>query len=187
MLHRLTVFRPRSWLHVPLSLLMMVAAAPAESPPAEISARIEQAVLGIISYTRWPQGPISPRLCVVGQPAHADAFFTRPMQLGDGAVTATRRAVQADHFGDECDVVYEGALAPAERLLLRRQLIGHPILTVTDSDPQCSGGSMFCLDMAGAESGGQVLFAVNLDSVARSGVQVNPHVLLLGRRRKSPS
>jgi hypothetical protein len=42
---------------------------------------------------------------------------------------------------------------------------------------------MFCLNLAagGATAG----FAVNLDSVARSGVAVNPRVLLLGRRRNA--
>jgi hypothetical protein len=135
-----------------------------------------------MSFTRWPEPMTSVRLCVVGQPGYAGALFGAPMQFGDTPVAVSRRAVQGSDIGAHCDAIYAGALDDTEREALYRQVVGHPVLTMTEDDPQCSGHSMFCLDTAGASA--QVGFGVNLDSVARSGVAVNPRVLLLGRRRK---
>jgi hypothetical protein len=164
-------------------LLLALLPAHAEVGSDEISAGVRQAVLGIMSFTRWPAPITRVRLCVVGQPGYAGALFGTPMQFGDTPVAVSRRAVQSGDLGGQCDAVYAGAMADAERETLHRQLLGHPVLTMTEDDPQCSGHSMFCLDTAGA--GAHVGFGVNLDSVARSGVAVNPRVLLLGRRRKS--
>jgi hypothetical protein len=159
--------------------------ASAEVPSDELSAGVRHAVLGIMSYTKWPGNPARVRLCVVGQPGYAQTLFAEPMQFRDTPVAVDRRAVSAGSLGEQCDAVYAGAMAAPERDELHRQLTGHAVLTITEDDPQCSGRSMFCLDIA--RGGAQVGFAVNLDSVARSGVAVNPRVLLLGRRRKPPS
>ncbi len=164
----------------------MAAAAPANPPPDGIDMRVEQAVLGIVSYTRWPQGPIRPRLCVLGEPAYAGALLAGPGPL-DGGVTVSRDGPGDAGLAARCDAVYEGTLTPSLKQSVRQLLGGHPTLTIAENDPECSGGSMFCLDIAAARAGGQVLFSVNLDSVARGGVQINPRVLLLGRRRKAPS
>jgi len=162
--------------------MLTLLPAHAEVRSDEISAGVRQAVLGIMSFTRWPAPMTTVRLCVVGQPGYADALFGAPMQFGDTPVAVSRRAVQGSELGEKCDAVYTGALADPERETLHHELLGHPVLTMTEDDPQCSGHSMFCLDTAGA--GASVAFGVNLDSVARSGVAVNPRVLLLGRRRK---
>lgn len=165
-----------------LLLQILIVSAAADQPPADISFGVRRAVMGIISYTRWPNKRATQRLCVVGQPLHAGALFS-PTQIGDTPLVVTRRALQVGDVGDECDTVYTGALTGTETDALHRQIAGHPVLTITENDPSCSGPSMFCLDTAG--KGGNVFFAVNLDSVARSGVLVNPRVLLLGRRKNT--
>ncbi len=176
--------RPRSTVWRAWVLLQLfIVSAVADQPSADISTGVRQAVLGIISYTRWPKKPAAQRLCLVGQPSHAGALFDAPMQVGGSPVIVTRHALQSDRIGDECDTVYSGALTGLETDALHRQIAGHPVLTISEDDKSCSGASMFCLDTTGA--GGKVFFAVNLDSVARSGVLVNPRVLLLGRRRKA--
>jgi hypothetical protein len=180
-LNRLTLWQRALVFHA--SLLLALLPAHAAIPSDDIAAGVRQAVLGIMSFTRWPTPTSKVRLCVVGQPGYAGALFGTPMRFGDTPVAVSRRAVQGGDLGEQCDAIYAGAMADPERETLRRQLRGHPVLTMTEDDPQCSGHSMFCLDTAGA--GAQVGFAVNLDSVARSGVAVNPRVLLLGRRRKS--
>jgi len=162
---------------------MLIVSAAADQPPADISLGVRQAVLGIISYTRWPQKPATQRLCIVGEPAHAGALFDGPMRIGGTPLLVTRNALEAGQLGQACDTVLAGALTRYESDTLHRQVAGHPVLTITEDDPTCSGTSMFCLDTTGP--GQQVFFAVNLDSVARSGVLVNPRVLLLGRRKKT--
>ncbi len=177
--------RPRKTLTRACILLQIfILSAAADQSPADLASGVRQAVLGIISYTRWPRQVAAQRLCVVGQPGYAGALFGKPMQTGGTPVLVTRNALATDQIGEDCDTVYAGALSGPEAAALHRQIAGHPVLTITESDPSCSGTFMFCLDTSGA--GGKVFFAVNLDSVARSGVLVNPRVLLLGRRKKTP-
>jgi hypothetical protein len=161
---------------------MALVPALAEVPPHDVAAGVRQAVLGIMSYTRWPTSLSRVRLCVVGEPVFAAALFDPPMQFGGTTIAIGRRAVQAGDLGTQCDAVYVGAMAAAEGEALHHELLGHPVLTITEDDPHCSGPNMFCLTTHGLPVG----FSVNLDSVARSGVAVNPRVLLLGRRRAHP-
>jgi hypothetical protein len=182
MVHRSTLLRRSRLLDISVCLVIVFVPALAQAPVSDISAAVKQAVLGIMSYTRWPERPSSLRLCVTGQPRYAASLLAGPVRLGDVPVNVSREALGSGQLGARCDAVYAGGTNASEWQLLRLQLAGHPILTITEDDPQCSAGSMFCLDTAGPDA--QVGFAVNLDSVARSGVQVNPRVLLLGRRRK---
>jgi hypothetical protein len=164
-------------------LQLVMVSAVADPPQPDVSISVRQAVLGIISYTRWPKHLAAQHLCVVGQPSHAGALAAGPTQIGGIPLIVSHTALPADDIGQACDTVYAGALTESETDMLHRELSGHPVLTITENDPSCSGPSMFCLDTNGA--GGSVFFAVNLDSVARSGVLVNPRVLLLGRRKKT--
>ena len=81
----------------------------------------------------------------------------------------------------ECDAVYIGKLTADERSRLFASLTGHPVLSISEGDDQCTVGSLFCLRV-GDE---QVSFEVNLDSVARSGVRIHPSVLQLSRRKSA--
>ena len=179
----LTLLRCMPVLCALLSLPTLPSTALADTSPGDISSGVRKAVLGIISFTRWPVKPVTLRLCVVGQASFADALFDAPMQVGPTPVVVSRGTLRAGHAGEQCDAVYSGSLSAPDRVALRVQLAGHPVLTIAEDDRQCSDSSMFCLDTTAA--GGEVLFAVNLDSVARSGVEVNPRVLLLGRRKRS--
>lgn len=163
-------------------LHMFTPSARADPPPQDVAAGVRQTVLGIISYTRWPEKPAMQRLCIVGQPSHAGALLAGPIQLGGTELAVTRNALQGGDIGRNCDTVYAGTLGEDETTTLRRQIAGHPVLTIAEDDPSCSSLIMFCLDTNG--TGPDVAFVVNLDSVARSGVMVNPRVLLLGRRKK---
>ncbi len=166
-----------------LSCLMAWEPARADAPNSDVAAGVRQAVIGILSYTRWPQPTPALRLCVVGHPDYAAALFGGAMQIGKAPVTVSQNAAGASDIGTRCDAVYSGQMPQAEQQHLRQLLSGHPVLTITEDDPPCSGSNMFCLDLAaGSATAG---FSVNLDSVARSGVAVNPRVLLLGRRRKA--
>jgi hypothetical protein len=82
----------------------------------------------------------------------------------------------------QCDGVYAGMLDDAAWRQLRARLESQPLLSISERQELCLIGCMFCLDVR--ENG--VAFETNLDSVARSGVRVNPRVLQLARRKGAP-
>ncbi|HII3200232.1 TPA: YfiR family protein, partial [Enterobacter kobei] len=53
-------------------------------------------------------------------------------------------------------------------------------LLISEQNPECVIGSAFCLII----ERGQVRFSVNLDALSRSGVRVNPDVLMLARNKQ---
>ena len=165
-----------------LCLLTSFAFALPQTPADRADQRakaVTQVVLGILGYARWPEEPAQLRLCVVGPTEYTDDLLKGTTQ-GTGRPVVVRRLL-ADNptiVGD-CDSVYIGKLSNEERTQLFASLIGHPVLSISEGDDQCTVGSLFCLRV----SDNQVSFEVNLDSVARSGVRIHPSVLQLSRRR----
>jgi hypothetical protein len=149
---------------------------------AQLAASVDEVVLGILSYVRWPQEPPTLNLCVVGPTEYADNLLRGLVQANGRRVDAQRRAVGDAQLGGECNAVYLGVLGDAERQQVFQALSGHPVLSISERDASCSVGSMFCLDIRKPH----ISFAVNLDSVARSGVRVHPSVLKLAKRRLGP-
>jgi hypothetical protein len=142
---------------------------------------VRQVVMDIISFTRWPGPPPALRLCVIGQAEFAGPLFAPDVRVGPVPVTSRRRAAGDSDLGAQCDVVYEGPLPANERTEVIRNITGYPVLTIGESAPGCVETTMFCLKAGGA----QVPFSTNLDAISRSGVRLNPRVLLLGRRESA--
>lgn len=140
---------------------------------------VTQVVLGILSYARWPVEPTQLRLCIVGPTEYTDDLVKGTTQATGRPVTVRRLLADNPSIVGECDAVYLGKLTGEERSRLFTSLTGHPVLSISESDDQCTVGSLFCLRV-GDE---QVSFEVNLDSVARSGVRIHPNVLQLSRRK----
>ncbi|HEY9347957.1 MAG TPA: YfiR family protein, partial [Inquilinus sp.] len=128
-----------------------------------------------------PVEPPQLRLCVIGPADHADDLLTGATQASGRPVRAVRLGPSASP-GETCDIVYLGRLGDAERRQVFTRLVGHAVLSISEQDVSCTVGSMFCLQVRST----QVSFQINLDSVARSGVRVNPKVLQLGRRKEMP-
>ena len=165
-----------------LCLLSSVVFAQPQTPPGMADQRaksVTQVVLGILSYARWPVEPAQLRLCVVGPTEYTDDLVKGTTQATGRPVVVRRLLADNPAIVSECDAVYIGKLTADERSRLFASLIGHPVLSISEADDQCTVGSLFCLRV-GDE---QVSFEVNLDSVARSGVRIHPSVLQLSRRR----
>lgn len=165
-------------------LLMLTGSAFAQpQPPAGMADQrakaVTQVVLGILSYARWPVEPAQLRLCLVGPTEYTDDLVKGTTQATGRPVTVKRLLADNPSIASDCDAVYIGKLTGEERARLFSALIGHPVLSISESDDQCTVGSLFCLRV-GDE---QVSFEVNLDSVARSGVRIHPSVLQLSRRK----
>ena len=170
----------RAWLLALAGLCVCLAAVQAQEVEAdERSQAVAQKVFGIVGYTRWPQEPALVRLCVLGPTEYADELL-KGGRLHSGRVVQVRRMRLDDPLLPvECDGVYAGAVSDSEWRELLGRLVGRPLLSISERKTLCSIGVMFCLDVLGSS----VAFEVNLDSVARSGVRVNPRVLLLARRK----
>lgn len=144
---------------------------------------VTQVVLGILSYARWPVEPAQLRLCVVGPTEYTDDLVKGTTQATGRPVAVRRLLADNPSIVGECDAVYIGKLTTDERSRLFASLTGRPVLSISESDDQCTVGSLFCLRV----SDEQVSFEVNLDSVARSGVRIHPSVLQLSRRKPAAS
>ncbi|HWH89029.1 MAG TPA: YfiR family protein [Pseudomonas sp.] len=173
---------PHALLVVLLWLLTGIAIAQAQTAtePAEQRAKsVTQVVLGILSYARWPVELGQLRLCIVGPTEYTDDLVKGTTQATGRPVTVRRLLADNPAIVSECDAVYIGKLTADERARLFASLIGHPVLSISEADNQCTVGSLFCLRVGDD----QVSFEVNLDSVARSGVRIHPSVLQLSRRK----
>jgi hypothetical protein len=145
----------------------------------EKSQAVAKTVLGILGYTRWPSASQTVRLCVVGPTEYADELLKGGVLPGERRVQVRRMRLDDAGLLSQCDGVYAGMLDDAAWRQLRERLESQPLLSISERQELCLIGCMFCLDVR--ESG--VAFETNLDSVARSGVRVNPRVLQLARRK----
>jgi YfiR/HmsC-like len=171
------------------SILMSISAisSRAQEPapdasPARLDTAVQQVVLGIISFTHWPQPRTPVRLCAIGSTRFALDGIDKLASPSGPAVAARQASASDPALGTACDALYIGTLSDAERQQVDANRAGHPLLTITESDSTCTLGAMFCL----TTDKNRVAFDMNLDSVARSGVRVSPKVLELARKRSTP-
>lgn len=142
---------------------------------------VAQVVKGIISYVRWPDARDETRLCVVAPTQYADGLLRNEDGTTQRSLKLTVvRVLVSDLISGsapDCASVYIGKLDLVDENALLQKLIGRPILTISEEAAECNNGSLFCLRISDERVG----FEVNLDSVARSGLRVNPQVLKLGK------
>ncbi len=146
-----------------------------ENSAEGITRGVNRILGGIISYARWPAAsPTAPRnLCLVGAPRLADRIA--PVVPGSQAVTV-RRTTAAGATGGSCDIIFLGRMPVADRQRLIGWVRGRAVLTITDDDPDCSFGAMFCLSGRTSKIG----FSVNLDAIGRGPLRIDPRVLKIG-------
>lgn len=158
--------------------LSSLSRASGTEPLARSTVAVTQTVLGILSYARWPNDPSELRLCVLADAAYAGGLLTGTLQSAGRPIRAQRVAIESETLS-ACHVVYVGRISTADHRRIFARLAGLPVLSISEDDPSCSVGSMFCLRVEDV----QVSFQVNLDQIARSGLRIHPNVLRLGQRR----
>lgn len=141
-----------------------------------MSAAINRMVGGIVSYVSWPGRPEASALtlCQIGTPRLAGHID--PEMTGRHLVSVRRTTAGAAIAGDGCDILFLGRVSAADRLKLIEWVRHRPVLTITDDDPACLYGAMFCL----ASQPDGLSFLVNLDAIGRSTLRVDPRVLKIG-------
>ncbi|BDT69630.1 hypothetical protein os1_38210 [Comamonadaceae bacterium OS-1] len=160
-----------------LALAQQGAAAP---PVAVERVGVTETLLGILSYARWPIETSPLRVCVAGRSTHTDPWLKNGLAaLAQRPIVVQALAPNNDApIAAQCDALYLGTLDDATSRRIFSNVVGYPVLTVSERVPPCAAGAMVCLD---ASNPNGVQFEINLDAVARSGVRVNPQVLRLGR------
>lgn len=155
--------------------------AAAQQVDQAIATRVRTIVSGIVSYTRWPQLQGPPKLCIFSSSPYTATLMHE--NSNPGTIPYHPFVVNSAHEAliSECDGIYFGKESPQQQLQLIEQYQPRPLLLIAEQNVQCTIGSAFCLNINSA----QVSFSVNLDSLTRSGVRVNPDVLLLARPRNN--
>ncbi|HEV7341119.1 MAG TPA: YfiR family protein [Sphingopyxis sp.] len=138
---------------------------------------VNRMVGGIVSYARWPDGAAGSArvMCVVGTPRLTNRMA--PDVPGAGSVLVRRLSAAAVMGRSDCDILFLGRMAVADRRQLIAWVRGRPILTITDDDAACMYGAMFCLSSRAAS----LSFSVNLDAIGRGPLRIDPRVLSIGR------
>lgn len=131
---------------------------------------------GIISYARWPDGRRATRsMCVIGTPRLTERLA--PIVPGGPVVTVRHLSAVAAMGSPPCDILFLGRMPVADRQRLIGWVRGRAVLTITDDDPGCAFGAMFCL--AARPAG--LSFSVNLDAIGRGPLRIDPRVLKIGQ------
>ena len=154
------------------------------SPAAQAASKedeVAQKVFAIISYSKW-ETPQPVQLCITGNSKFSDAIEAAGQAAYWPRVTVSKQHYDAKLLAGQCDVIFFGNITPAQQQNVIAARQNRPLLTITDSNADCEIGSSFCLEPENSP----VSFKVNLDSLTRSGIYVNPNVLLLGRKKTAP-
>lgn len=141
-----------------------------------MTAAVNRMLGGIISYARWPDAqPSGARImCLIGTPSMTDRMA--PVVPGGSVITVRRITAAAAIAQNDCDILFLAEMPIADRQRLIGWARGRPILTITDNDPGCLYGAMFCLNSRASN----VSFSVNLDAVGRGSLRIDPRVLKIG-------
>lgn len=157
-----------------LSFFSVTAPAQERLNTSKDSVAITKVVLGIASYSRWPQALERLNICIVGMTQYADDLQGNT-DLEN--VDVARIAPSDTDRLQACHVLYIGQLNLTEKESLYNKIIGMPILSISEENKLCDDGALICLRVSDGSAG----FQINTDAVARSGLRIQPRVLKLGR------
>lgn len=129
----------------------------------------------IISYSQF-ENQTSTHLCVLDQAQVYQKFV-------DYAKAAQYRysisLVSSEQWAQTaCDIVFFADHSPQQQQQLLNSAAKSHILSFSQSNTECEIGSSFCLYRKKDQTS---TFKVNLDSLARAKIRVDPRVLLLAR------
>ncbi|MGL4718707.1 MAG: YfiR family protein [Kluyvera intermedia] len=145
---------------------------------AETDKSVRSIVSGIVSYTRWPSISGAPKLCIFATSRYLQALSTVDEQSLLPYIPVVVHTPQ-DALAANCDGIYFGTESPARQVELINQY-HRALLLISEHNPECIIGSAFCL----ITDEQRIRFSVNLDALSRSGVRVNPDVLMLARNKQ---
>lgn len=130
--------------------------------------------LSILSYVKWDNP--APKLCVVDNIASSELFKKTFSQQHTRFQVS---AIQAQDLSfQKCDAVFFSQTTPLVEQKLIANSSNRSLLSFSKSNIECEIGSIFCLYTA---KSGNTQFNVNLDSLAKAKIHIDPRVLLLAQ------
>lgn len=151
-----------------LLLILLLTGAPIlAQEPSDVAKNVRMMVSGIVSYTRWPALSGPPKLCIFSSSRFSTA-------LQENAATSLPYLPVIIHTQQEamisgCNGFYFGNESPTFQMELTEQYPSKALLLIAEQNMIIHNND--------------VRFAVNLDALSRSGVKVNPDVLMLARKK----
>lgn len=169
----------------PVSSSAVLVAATTAAPARDVR-QLAVLINGIVSYTTWPQPPHPVRVCVLGREDLVEQLQSSANPSSPRPISAHDVKAGAD-FRNQCDVVYVTAIPPENAKIMLFKTVAAPIVTIGEGAEFCSDGGMFCINSAVATTANdaRLQFSANLDVISRSGLRVNPSVLLLAKAAKA--
>lgn len=141
---------------------------------ANSSHNIYMMTLSIMSYVKW--NTPSPSLCIINNPNIAELFSKTISQQKSNIKTHSLQAQQlASH---KCDAVFFSQTTASMEQKLITTAYNPPVLSFSTGNIDCEIGSIFCLY---STKSGNTQFRVNLDSLAKAKIHIDPRVLLLAQ------
>lgn len=167
----------RTALAVLLGLRLGAPLGAAEAPVPERPG-VATLTLGLLEFTRWPQPP--DLLCVSAGGLQAQALAMALAQHPLASRLSLREVAVDSELPSACDAMLFEGWSEAQQAQQLREHAQRPVLTLGLGAAFCSLGGAVCFGQGAA----QPAFEINTDALARSGLRVNPRVLLLARARK---
>lgn len=131
--------------------------------------------LSIMSYTKWPNQ--NPSLCIMDNPTISE-HFNSTVKLQKSQIIIKSIKVQ-ELSKEDCNAVFFSNMTPDIEHKLISTTDNAPVLSFSINNQDCEIGSIFCLNSI---KNGNTLFKVNLDSLARAKIHIDPRVLILAQR-----
>lgn len=153
-----------------LGVMLFIAYTPINSSAQSIS----ETTLSILSYVRWTSEP--PTVCIIDNKDATKQLKTLTNQNNYNFNFISIQASQLKKM--HCHAVVFSNTTPNTEQQLINSSLNKNILSFSSNNIECDIGSAFCLYPS--KTGG-TRFKLNLDSLARSKLHVDPRVLLLAR------
>lgn len=144
---------------------------------ANSSHNIYMMTLSILSYVKWTSD--SPTLCVV-ENTNTTHLFTQTLNQQKSnfkviPITANEISTRT------CDAVFFSQTTPSFEQKTINNAANRSILSFSNNNAECEIGSVFCLY---SSKSGNTRFKVNLDSLAKTKIHIDPRVLLLAQNQE---
>lgn len=133
--------------------------------------------LSVLSYVKWTNE--NPSLCVVDDPNISNLFtHTFTQQKSNFKVYPIKAS---EISSKSCDAVFFNEVSPSFEQKTINNSLNRSILSFSNNNSDCEIGSVFCLYTA---KSGNTRFKVNLDSLAKTKIHIDPRVLLLAQNQE---
>ena len=131
--------------------------------------------LSILSYTKWKNNTAT--FCII--PTNPQIMQSFQDNLKTQNMTLSVKTITAQQLSNVyCDIAFFSHTTPEQEQKLIQESLNKNILTFSTDNIDCEIGSVFCLYTSKL---GKSQFKLNLDSLSKSKVHVDPRVFLLAK------